>query len=405
MKIRSITYFIDSQIPLITEQIQYISDFNTEARHSFEASGYEVQTVRLATTPFSKITQPDDINQLIDYSQRMEAETKKAGFDYVSLGPAYPDHPEIYLMIPEVLSKTEIVFLSGHLTDENGGISIPAARACAHVIQKASTIDPDGFTNLRFAALANVPAGTPFFPAAYHFSETPSFALAMEAADLAVDIFTGSDSLENARQSLRNIIEQHALRLTEISNKLSAEFRVNFGGIDFSLAPFPLDAISFGTAMERMGVPATGQHGSLAAAAILAATLDSASFTRAGFNGLMMPVLEDSTLSARVADGNLSIVDLLLYSAVCGTGLDTLPLPGDTSADEIMPLLLDIAALAQRLDKPLTARLMPIPGKKAGDPTEFDFSFFANSRIPHLNASPLRGFLSGEETFSLVRRV
>ena len=29
-------------------------------------------------------------------------------------------------------------------------------------------------------------------------------------------------------------------------------------------------------------------------------------------------------------------------------------------------LLLDVAALALRLNKPLTARLMPIPGKKAG---------------------------------------
>ena len=117
-----------------------------------------------------------------------------------------------------------------------------------------------------------------------------------------------------------------------------------------------------------------------------------------------MPVLEDAKLAERAADGNLCVKDLLLYSAVCGTGLDTLPLPGDTSEDEINAVLLDIASLSQRLDKPLTARLMPIPGKEAGDPTDFDFAYFANSRTLGLQASPLENFFAGEETFFLKRR-
>ena len=92
------------------------------------------------------------------------------------------------------------------------------------------------------------------------------------------------------------------------------------------------------------------------------------------------------------------------YSAVCGTGLDTIPLPGETSADELTALLLDLASLAQRLDKPLTARLMPIPGAKAGDPTGFNFPYFANSRVMALDSRPLSGLLSGEETFDLHPR-
>jgi hypothetical protein len=66
---------------------------------------------------------------------------------------------------------------------------------------------------------------------------------------------------------------------------------------------------------------------------------------------------------------------------VCGTGLDTVPLPGDVSEEELAGILLDVAALALRLDKPLTARLMPIPGAQAGDLTEFDFAYFANGRV------------------------
>jgi len=47
---------------------------------------------------------------------------------------------------------------------------------------------------------------------------------------------------------------------------------------------------------------------------------------------------------------------------------------------------------------------MPIPGKQAGDPTNFDFGFFANSRVMHLDAEPLDGPLGGRETFPLRSR-
>ncbi len=118
----------------------------------------------------------------------------------------------------------------------------------------------------------------------------------------------------------------------------------------------------------------------------------------------MQPILEDSVLARRAAEGTLTVKDALLYSAVCGTGLDTAPLPGDTPAEHIVPLLLDLSALALRLDKPLTARLMPIPGKKAGEETSFDFAFFAPSRVMKLDSEPLANSLSGTQVIQLSSR-
>jgi uncharacterized protein (UPF0210 family) len=115
----------------------------------------------------------------------------------------------------------------------------------------------------------------------------------------------------------------------------------------------------------------------------------------------MQPVLEDSVLARRAAEGTLTIKDALLYSAVCGTGLDTIPLPGDTPSGHIVPLLLDLCALALRLDKPLTARLMPIPGKKAGDETNFDFAFFAPSRVMALESAELNFPLNTQEVLQI----
>jgi uncharacterized protein (UPF0210 family) len=192
----------------------------------------------------------------------------------------------------------------------------------------------------------------------------------------------------------------HGKKLTEVAKSL----RVKFYGIDFSLAPFPDDAHSLGNAVEKMGIPKIGLHGSLAAAAILTEAIDRAKFPHAGFSGFMQPVLEDSVLAKRAAEGILTIKDVLLYSAVCGTGLDTIPLPGNTTAEQLVPLLLDLCALALRLDKPLTARLMPVPGKKAGDETSFDFGFFANSKVMALDSEALNSPFNGNEVLQIKKR-
>jgi hypothetical protein len=305
-------------------------------------------------------------------------------------------------VIPEVLAVTKNVFLSGVMASKGIGISLPALRACARVIQRAAPLEANGFANLRFAALANVPAGAPFFPAAYHSGGRPTFALATEAADLALVAFSGAASLEDARQALISTVENHARALSRVSGELAEDYGLPFGGIDFSLAPFPQDHISIGAALESLGVPALGMHGSLAAAAVATEALESAVFPRAGFSGLFLPLMEDAVLTGRAQDGLLALEDILLYSAVCGTGLDTIPLPGDVSPGALSAVLLDLSALALRLDKPLTARLMPIPGKAAGDPTDFDFPYFANGRVVAVKAEPLSRLFAGDETFGLA---
>ena len=176
---------------------------------------------------------------------------------------------------------------------------------------------------------------------------------------------------------------------------------VSFQGVDFSLAPYPEEARSIGAALERLGLPFFGGQGTLAAAAFVTDALDRARFTRTGFCGLMLPVLEDPVLAERAAAGKFGITDLLTYSAVCGTGLDTIPLPGDISQEALAAILLDMAALALRLDKKLTARLMPLPGKQAGDEASFGFEYFASSRVlaPHLEA--LTGLFAGDERITI----
>ena len=398
MKIRSITYFINPGWPLDESKLRKAGEFLAHATAAYASAGYEVQTTRLATTPFPKI-----LNGIVEetplFAQKMSAMLKQIGVVYAALGPALIEYPKSYSVIPEAIASSENTFFGGEMANKVDGISLTAIKACAGIIEKSSVITPDGFANLRFAALANVKAGAPFFPAAYWNEDEPAFAIAVESADLAVQAFENANSLEDGRKNLISEIEKHGKAIARIANTDLSTTR--FIGIDFSLAPFPDDGHSLGNAVEQMGVTKIGLHGSLAAAAILTEAVDRADFPHTGFSGFMQPILEDSVLAKRAAEGTLSIKDALLYSAVCGTGLDTVPLPGDTTADEISPLLLDLCALALRLDKPLTARLMPVPGKKAGDATEFTFGFFANSKVMKLESEPLKKPLAGDENFLL----
>ncbi len=400
MKIRSIAYFLNPKYPLDEDALRKAGEFLARAKAAYESAGYEVQTTRLATTPFPKLLN-GDVKKLPQLAQDLEKILPQIGVAYAALGPALIEFPESYAVIPEALSVGENIFFGGAMADKQNGISLQAIRACARIIQQSSTIAPNGFANLRFAALANVKAGAPFFPAAYHDSDTPAFAIATESADLAVSAFENAKTLEEGRKNLISEITKHGQAIASVAQSLIPNSQLLFKGIDFSLAPFPADSHSLGAAVEKLGVSKIGLHGSLAAAAILTEAIDRADFPHTGFSGFMQPILEDSILAQRAAEGTLTIKDALLYSAVCGTGLDTIPLAGDATAEQIAPLLLDLSALALRLDKPLTARLMPIPNKKAGDDTNFDFAFFANSKIMSLDSAPLNFPLNRDESFSL----
>lgn len=333
MKIRAVTFFCQPGWPINRTLLGHAGIFSRHAQAEFMKAGFEVQSLRMATPAFTRWFPQGDWAQIANI---LAIETHAEGFEYLSLGPIPLNETQFYEHIPLLLSASKGLFISGSLTEGR---------------------------NL----------------------------------SLAVQSFTSAKSLSEARESLIRSIESHAARLETIGNKLASIYHYDFRGLDFTLAPTPSHSGSIATALEALGLPAFGLHGSLFASTFLTNTLDKASYKRTGFNGLMLPVLEDAGLADRSAEGTLTTQNLLLNSAVCGTGLDVIPLPGDVSEEQLYAVLLDVGALALRLNKPLTARLMPIPGKWAGEKTDFQFDYFANAAILGLPAQPLNGLLNGDE--------
>jgi uncharacterized protein len=404
MKIRSITYFLDAGNPLEDARVMAAGRFLVQAKDIFQSAGFEVQSTRLALPPLERTFGEAGIAAAPKYAQDLEAACFVQSIDYASLGVARPaDPPEYFSIIPQVIGSTENIFCAAVIASPLGGINLTAIQRAAEIVHRCATLVPDGLGNLRFAALANVEPGVPFLPAAYHEGGTPVFAIATESADLAVAAFEGAGSLAEAHSRLVKAIEEQARIINTAARKAGGARGVRFAGIDFSLAPFPAQDRSIGAAMEALGLAKVGAPGTVAAAAFLTDAIHKAEFPRVGFSGLFLPVLEDNVLADRAAEGLLTLNDLLLYSAVCGTGLDTVPLPGDLTPAELSAILLDVAALALRHNKPLTARLMPMPGKKAGDALVFDFPFFAPGRVLSVRAHPLSGALAGDESFDIAK--
>lgn len=391
MKIRSVTCFANAgDRTTQADTVQRAGQMVHDSQSALQTAGFSVQTTRLATQPLSRL--PADP---LETATELWAQCTQAGFEYLSLGPILADGSDADLSrldaIPDLIRATDAVF-AGVLVGRKGqGIHLEAIRRTARAIREIAHTTDLGFGNLRLAMLANVAAHAPFFPAAYHDGGPPAVALATESADLALDAFCQASSLDEARRRLVSAVEAAAGQIADLVYPLAERYGYRFAGIDFSLAPFPEEARSIGAAVERLGVERFGAPGTLFAASFVTGCLRQAEYPACGFNGLMLPVLEDSTLAARSREGLFTVNDLLLYSAVCGTGLDTVPLPGDVSEEELAGILLDVATLALRLDKPLTARLMPIPGARPGDVTGFDFAYFANGCVLDVKGLGSRG--------------
>ncbi len=402
MKIRSITAFTALETPLTARILRSLGSTLKTVRQALIDEGYEVQSTRIAIQPFPEAFADPDPANIIEFAQNLEEHASVNEIDYVSLGPVrLGQAAEFVDAIFEILSNTETVFAAVEIANREDGLSLSRIRLAAELVRRVAAISPDGFANLRLAALSHVPPGAPFFPAAYHDGGPPSIAVATESADLALNAMLSAGSFGDARDILIRSIEGEAIRIENQVADVLEGGNIGFGGIDFTMAPYPAADRSIGAALEGMGLPALGEPGSLFAAAFITEAIGRAEFTSAGFNGLMLPILEDSVLAERSADGLISVNDLLTYSAVCGTGLDTIPLPGDTAVEVMAAVLMDVSAMALRLDKPLTARLMPLPGKAAGDEVNIDFEYFASSRVMKVlkgNQARFSRFFKGDET-------
>jgi uncharacterized protein len=381
-KIRAITAFILLDRTQYQQQIADAVKMLKYARTVFESRGFEVQTIRIATQPFPEYTKGLSDEQAVAFFKEYEALATKDGFA-ASIGPAMlnaTDSPAQADLLAQILLSTRT--LDGSLVvGGQDGVRWPAVGAAARVMKKLEDTEHSQ-GNFRFAAIAMVPPLTPFFPAAYHNGFGHQFAIAFESANIVAAAFKDAPDLATARQRLIDALSKMAFAAQAQAGRIDQDTGWSYMGID--LSPAPLKDVSIGAAIENLTTQPIGSSGTLTAAAIITSALRDIKVKQTGYSGLMLPILEDSRLAQRWSEGRITIDALLSYSAVCGTGLDTVPLPGDISAEQLSLIIGDMASLAVKWHKPLSARLFPVQGKGPGNMTELDSQFLVNATIQPL---------------------
>ena len=380
LRIRTIT--AGRQLPDLRETgvLDEDLDFLSAARDEFLDEGLEVQSVRIATQPLIGAADSRSLSEALPALERIDRQVSDAGA-LLAIGPVAHgggDAASIAEWAAALAQATSNLSFSISVASPENGIDSGALPVAAAVMLALSSALAGGEANFRFAAGANIPPGTPFFPVAVHEGE-PSFSLGLESARLVELAFAGLSDSQIAATRLRQVVEERVEPLVARAETVAKRYSRRFLGLDLSPAP-GLDA-SIALGIEGLtGVP-FGSPSTLGACATITRAISSTSLPRCGYSGLMLPVLEDLRLTQRAAEERFTLNDLLLYSAVCGTGLDVVPIPGDVAPEKLAAIVGDVAALAHRLQKPLAARLLPIPGKVAGEIVRFDNPYLADATV------------------------
>lgn len=390
--IRTVTLGMAQAHPLRREDIERAAAILRRAGQRYAEVGYEVQTLRISTRPLFDALPDRSPAALLTYVRELQQMLDDVGIAFCSLGPAMAARPDFPLerieVIADLLAETSALNATVQLALPAMGLRQEAALPTARVIRRLAQETEEGFGNFRFAMLACVPPGGAFFPAAYHAdpdTDTDSLSLGLQGAGIiarAAQAWNGDGQerhLMAASEWVRGALLEQATPVVALAEQLAAEQGISFGGIDLSPAPMGDDSIV--TGLEALGDRQFGTPGSVAVSATLTYALKETGLPTCGYCGLMLPVLEDALLGQRWANGLVNAQQLLLYSSVCGTGLDTIPLPGDMPAEQIAHMLLDVATMALRLNKPLSARLFPVPGKRSGEYTTFTSPYLTNTLI------------------------
>ena len=378
-KVRAITAFIRVDAAHMEAQVAEAVKFLNAAREEYKAAGFEVETIRVVTQPLGDYTKgmkhPDALALLRKYGEL----AAKLGFS-PNLGAVQltddDDRATVDLAI-DVFASTKI---NGSLVvAAENGIHWKSIHEAARLVKAVAAKSPNGGGNFNFATTAMVKPYGPFYPGAWHDGPGKTFAVGLESANVVAEVFAQVHEPGPAESRLAEALTGHLMRAEAAAVRIAKATQWTYAGIDPT--PAPLGDVSIGRAIENfIGAP-FGSGGTMTTAGIITRAVQSTPVKQVGYAGLMVPVLEDSVLAKRWEEGTYNMDSLLAYSAVCAGGLDTIPLPGDISEERLARIMGDVASLAWKWHKPLAARLLPAPGKKAGDRTAFDDARMANTIV------------------------
>lgn len=353
--------------------------------------GIPIVNIRAAVSPIADVMAGHGPGGLLQVAHALDEAAAEAGVDFVGgysalvhKGMTVSDRALIESM-PDALSQTSRVCASVNAASTAAGINVDALLLLGRIWLEtaAKTADTDGFGCCKLGVFANIPEDNPFMAGAYKGIGEPETVINIGVSGPGVVKRAIERLLQNGGPCdlgrVAEEIKSTAFRVTRcgelIGRAVAKAVGAQFGIVDLSLAPTPEVGDSVGEIFQAMGIPRVGGPGTTAALAMINDAVKKggafASSSVGGLSGAFIPVSEDSALARAVEEGDLTIEKLEAMTSVCSVGLDMIALPGDTSAETLAALAMDELAIGVINRKTTSVRLIPVPGKKAGDRAAF----------------------------------
>jgi hypothetical protein len=353
--------------------------------------GIAVVNKRIAISPVAVVAAPFSSGQMVDIAKALDEVAAEVNVDFiggfsalVEKGMARGDLALIEA-IPRALAETSRICASVNVASTRVGINMDAVLKMAEVIQQAAglTKDRDGIACAKLCVFCNIPEDIPFMAGAYLGIGEPDAVINVgvsgpgvvkKAIDRAV---SGGPALDLGQ--IAEIIKRTACKVTRvgelIGREVAGKLGLPFGVVDLSLAPTPTVGDSVGEIFQSLGLIGIGAPGSTAVLAMLNDAVKKggafASSHVGGLSGAFIPVSEDLNIDASVKKGMLNLEKLEAMTSVCSVGLDMVAVSGDTSVDTLAGIIADEMAIGMINSKTTAVRIIPVPGKKAGEQAYF----------------------------------
>lgn len=356
-----------------------------------EKYGISVVNKRISISPIALVGAPFQPQGLVQVAETLDQAAQEVGVDFiggfsalVEKGMATGDEALIEAL-PQALQRTERVCASINVASSRSGINMDAVLQMGRAIKQTAelTAAQDGLGCAKLCVFANIPQDIPFMAGAYLGTGEPDTVINVGVSGpgvvkKAIERALGNDRNLNFSR-LSEIIKRTAYKVTRIGEligrEVAAALEVDFGIVDLSLAPTPNVGDSVGEIFQTLGLASIGVPGSTALLALLNDAVKKggafASSQVGGLSGAFIPVSEDLNIDRAVSAGYLNLEKLEAMTSVCSVGLDMVAVPGDTPAETLAAVIADEAAIGMVNHKTTAVRIIPVPGKKAGDHVYF----------------------------------
>lgn len=345
--------------------------------------GVPIVNKRISVTPVGLICgdHPEIIAKALDKAAISVGVNFLGGYGALMHKGATPGELCLLESMPDVFASTERLCGSVNVGSTKSGMNMDAVAKMGKVIKETAllTKETNAFGCAKIVVFANAVEDNPFMAGAFH---------GVGEGDCVINVgISGPGVVQKALQTVHDqpfdimaeTIKRIAFKITRVgeivAQEAAARLQVPFGIVDLSLAPTPVRGDSVAYILQEMGLEKAGVPGTTAALALLNDMVKKggamASSHVGGLSGAFIPVSEDIGMIEAAQANSLRIEKLEAMTCVCSVGLDMIAIPGDVSAETISGIIADEAAIGIVNNKTTAVRLIPVPGKRAGETVNF----------------------------------